>query len=146
MRIIPNVWIINKLSKLDVRRLFVASTTPNILFFCFEWWFCDSKKVTNSGMLVTKPSKIPMNISEISNCLHKLFNVFPKSSLIIYNAIPENTKIMVYKNVFLVFPFSTSCSFCICFSISLFSFASITYVHYCLRKKIMNIILKMLEL
>ena len=71
------------------------------------------------------PKRIPIIISDILSCMHKLFKVLPRSSLIIYKEIPVKIKITIYSNVFLVFPFSFFPSFLIFFSICLSSFFKI---------------------
>ena len=103
---IPIVCIINKFKVLDVSRLFVASTTPSISSFSFLLYFCDSKKVMSSGILVINPSVIPTISCGTLNILHKFSKLFPNNSPTIYNKIPVIIKIKIYNIVFLtsIFP------------------------------------------
>ena len=90
---IPIAWIINKFNALDVNKLFVASTTPEIFFSIFLLCLWDSKKVISSGILVINPNNVPTINSEILKLLHKVFKQLPNKLLIINKINPHKNKI-----------------------------------------------------
>ena len=62
-------------------------------FCAFLWCFCASKNVINSGILVTKPNKIPITISGTLNLLQSVSSVFPNKSPITNRKTPTDNNI-----------------------------------------------------